>query len=506
MPEKAIGQVLNKVHGEMGPYRILSELGMGGMAVVYRAIDSRIDQEVALKVLLPQFVNDETFLQRFIREGQNTKRLRHPNIVRTYDAGMVDGHYFIAMDIIDGCNLSEYIKASGSLLDFGESIDILSQIAGALDYAHSLGFLHRDIKLTNILISDDGRALLTDFGAAKQISADYTMLTATGQSIGTPSYMSPEQARAEINLDYRTDVYSLGVVAYKLFTGRMPFTADNQPELLYKIVYDEVPDPQLYNVDIPNTIANVLRRALAKQSELRYASAGTFVGAIATSKSWRRNVAEDLSESVDTTTVTSLDFGRKKRGASLVMGAVACIAILLALSSGVRTDDRTSNLRQQMLETTRSIGEVNIQDLELPEIDVTNVDIPMVDIPTEQLPNINVSDLGLTVPDVEMPELVTDGQIDIRNLDLPKDSIAAVWEKIPGTQQISKMGRSAMDMFGRTGKPPLDERPAETQPGQTETQSRMASETLTFSPESGTAHQKRPPLPPIKPSILIPGR
>ncbi|MEM7133784.1 MAG: serine/threonine-protein kinase [Chloroflexota bacterium] len=317
----------------IGSYRILSEIGRGGMAIVYRALDTQIGREVALKILMPQFVEDRFFVHRFVKEGQNTKRLRHPNIVRTFDAGQVDGYYFIAMELIDGYNLADYVNQRGTLLSAKECFDILSQIAGALDYAHSLSFLHRDIKLTNIMISQNGRALLSDFGAAKHLSSDYTMITATGQSIGTPSYMSPEQARAEINLDPRTDIYSLGVVAYKLFTGRMPFTAESQPELLYKIVYEEPQDPIVVNADIPQSIANVLSRVLSKQPELRYESAGVFVAALIATKRWRLNVSEGIHKTEPVVEITGGKDRRQWRGLRLATGALMAVILLLGMST-----------------------------------------------------------------------------------------------------------------------------------------------------------------------------
>lgn len=317
----------------IGPYEIIAELGRGGMAVVYQATDLHSGRNVALKLLMPQFAEDTLFLKRFVKEGQNTKRLRHPNIVRTYDAGQADGHYYIAMELIDGMTLADYVQQSGALLSTKESFDILSQIAGALDYAHSLGFLHRDIKLTNILICADGRALLSDFGAAKHMSSDYTMITATGQSIGTPSYMSPEQARADINLDCRTDVYSLGVVAYKLFTGRMPFTADSQPELLFKIVYEEPKDPVTVNEDIPEPIANVLRRVLSKQPELRYESAGTFISALVATKRWRIKEPDKVTESPSVTPVPEVDKNQRWSGLRLALAVLSGVMLLLVTST-----------------------------------------------------------------------------------------------------------------------------------------------------------------------------
>ncbi len=270
----------------IGPYEIKEELGRGGTATVHRAIDTRNQQAVALKILLPQFATDSTIMRRFIKEGQLTMRLQHENIVRVYGSGEVDGRYYIAMELVNGCTLSEYLTQRGQVMSVEESIDILSQIAAGLDYAHSLGFLHRDIKLGNVLVANDGRVLLTDFGAAKHMYSDNTLLTAMGHTIGTPSYMSPEQVTGA-QIDGRSDVYSLGVIAYKLFTGRLPFRAHSQPELLHKIAYEEPVSPDAINADLPTHVISSLNKTLAKDPILRYESAGALVATLVAGNSWR---------------------------------------------------------------------------------------------------------------------------------------------------------------------------------------------------------------------------
>ncbi|CAN5865310.1 hypothetical protein BH10CHL1_BH10CHL1_38530 [soil metagenome] len=270
----------------LGYYQIKSEIGRGGTAIVYRATDVRSGQEVALKILPPLSATDPMFLKRFIKEGQNAARLRHENIVRTYEAGEIGGFYYIAMEFVMGGTLAEMSEQRGQLFSIDENINILSQIAAALDFAHSQGFLHRDIKPSNILIAEDGRVLLTDFGTAKEIVGEHTMMTATGQRIGTPSFMSPEQISGSMNIDYRSDVYSLGVVAYKLFTGRLPLIAESQAELLHKIIYETPVSPDLINPELPSDIVHHLNRVLAKDPTQRYESAGQFVATMVASRIW----------------------------------------------------------------------------------------------------------------------------------------------------------------------------------------------------------------------------
>lgn len=282
---------------KLGPFHIKWEIGRGGTAIVYRATDTRSAREVALKILPPPIATDQTFLKRFIKEGKNATRLRHENIVTTYEAGEIDGIYYIAMELIPSGTLAEMSSKRDQLLSIDENINILSQIAGALDFAHSQGVLHRDVKPSNILVDPDGRILLTDFGTAKQMVTEDTMLTATGQRIGTPSFMSPEQITGDYPVDYRSDVYSLGVIAYKLFTGRLPFTGSSQTELLHKIIYETPISPDVLNPELPPNMVYNLKRALAKNPAQRYESAGQFVASMVAGQMWTSELMSKLPSS-----------------------------------------------------------------------------------------------------------------------------------------------------------------------------------------------------------------
>lgn len=275
---------------EIGPYEIKEEIGRGGMAVVYRARDTRLGRDIALKVLLPQHAHDQAFMRRFVREGQASESLCHDNIVRAYETGNADGHYYMAMQLVGGGTLLDYVQKRKQLLSADEIISILSQVGAGLDYAHSLGFLHRDIKLSNILMTEDGDALLSDFGVVKFMDQQQTAHTMAGHTVGTPAFMAPEQARGE-DVDVRADVYSLGVIAYTLFTGRLPFSADNQPQLMYKIVHETPVPPESINPDIPVGVQPALKKVMQKNPESRYPSAGEFVAALVSGRMYGSETA-----------------------------------------------------------------------------------------------------------------------------------------------------------------------------------------------------------------------
>lgn len=265
---------------KIGKYQIESELGRGGMAVVYKAIDSTTGAAVALKVLPPTLATHENTLKRFVREGQNAALLQHENIVQIYESGAADGYYYIAMELVHGQPLDEQVTENGQLFSVDDSIALLSEIASGLDYAHSKGVVHRDIKPANILISSNGRVKLADFGVARQLHIDQTMYTSAGQSVGTPAYMSPEQARGQDNIDFRSDVYSFGVLAYKLFTGRVPFHSADQIQMMRQVVLNTPPFAHEVNPDIPLHISQTIHKCLAKNPSERFESAGAFMGAI----------------------------------------------------------------------------------------------------------------------------------------------------------------------------------------------------------------------------------
>ena len=251
----------------LGHYRIIALLGQGGMADVYRAEDERLGREVALKAVPPEFARDPERVERFEREVRAAARLTHPNIVTVYEFGQGAGQHFYTMALMPGGDLKVRIRAHPDGMPAAEARAVAAAMARALDYAHRQGFVHRDVKPENILFGEDGAPQLTDFGIARAMSSG-TRMTATGMSIGSPHYMSPEQARGQ-TVDGRSDLYSLGVVLYEMLTGRVPFDAADTLAVAYAHVNDPVPElPPAQQEWQP-----VVDRLLAKSPEDRFGNA-----------------------------------------------------------------------------------------------------------------------------------------------------------------------------------------------------------------------------------------
>ncbi len=256
-------------------YLIEAEIGRGGMAAVYRALDLRLHRHVAIKALPPELAFNTDVRTRFLREAQTAAQLSHPNIVPIYTVDERGGVVYFVMALVEGESLAARLARQPRL-----SIDavrrILAEVADALDYAHACGVVHRDIKPDNILLDrTTGRALVTDFGIARAAAGD-ARLTLTGVAVGTPAYMSPEQAMGERELDGRSDQYSLGVVGYQMLVGETPFKAANTPAMLVKHL-SETPKPiRERRPDVSAPLASVIDRALSKKPEGRWPSAGVF--------------------------------------------------------------------------------------------------------------------------------------------------------------------------------------------------------------------------------------
>lgn len=262
---------------QFGPYHILRPIGMGGMAMVYRAEWLGHNMEVALKVLSPQLVATPELVARFKREAEALARLQHPNILPLVDYGEFGGQVFMALQLMPGGSLAERIKARG-VMPLPEIQKVIAQVGDALGYAHQRGLVHRDVKPANVLIDGQGNYCLTDFGIAKiyEATAQYTK---TGMALGTPTYMSPEQVNAA-QLDGRSDLYSLGIVLYEMATGRVPFDGDTPFAVAFMHVQKALPAPRSLNPAIPPKLEKVIQKALAKKPGDRYQNMGELIKAL----------------------------------------------------------------------------------------------------------------------------------------------------------------------------------------------------------------------------------
>jgi len=256
-----------------GSYRILDVIGKGGMGTVYRALDQRFDHVVAIKMFPRYFAKDSTYIERFKREALIMSKLSHPGIVKLYDVGEIDGQTYIVMEYVEGQSLAE-IMASHKPLEVAYAIAIVRQVGEALSYIHRAGIIHRDLKPSNILISPNGRAVLTDFGLA--MPANVSSLTEVGTIMGSPGYMSPEQVKGE-PLSIHSDIFSLGAVLYELLTGRKPFSGDTTFEHFDKIVNAPPPPLRSFNPAVPREVEKIVLKTLAKKPEERYRDVDAFI-------------------------------------------------------------------------------------------------------------------------------------------------------------------------------------------------------------------------------------
>jgi tRNA A-37 threonylcarbamoyl transferase component Bud32 len=267
----------------LGSYRVLEPLGRGGMAEVYKGYHPLLDRYVAIKVLLPHLVKDSSFAERFQREAAAVARLRHHNIVQVHDFGIHDGVTYMVMEFVQGQTLKDHmttLRIKGERLATSEVLTLTKELASALDHAHANGLVHRDVKPANVLLreaADGYEAILTDFGIAKMLEG--VQITETGLSMGTPDYMSPEQASGAA-ITPQTDVYSLGIVVFEMLTNQLPFRADTPAAMLLKHLNTEPPSPRTIDPSVPAALDYVLFRALAKRTHDRWSSSGEFARAL----------------------------------------------------------------------------------------------------------------------------------------------------------------------------------------------------------------------------------
>lgn len=260
----------------LGPYQILDEIGRGGMANVYRAVQPSIGREVAIKVLPAQFLQDQTFVERFAREVQVIAKLQHPHILPVYDFGEDSGLYYIVMAYMPGGTLSERIRREGGL-PLDEVTRLVEQMASGLDFAHEKGIIHRDFKPSNVLLDEKGNVYLADFGIAKMTEST-AHLTGSGV-VGTPAYMAPEMAR-QGGVTHLVDVYALGVTVFEMLSGQRPYQAETPMGVMMAHGTEPIPDVRTVHPELPDAVQVIVERAMEKDPHRRIQSAGELAGGL----------------------------------------------------------------------------------------------------------------------------------------------------------------------------------------------------------------------------------
>ncbi|MBK3632658.1 Stk1 family PASTA domain-containing Ser/Thr kinase [Streptomyces asoensis] len=268
LQDPLVGQLLD------GRYRVEARIAVGGMATVYRAVDTRLDRVLALKVMHPALAADGAFVERFIREAKSVARLAHPNVVQVFDQGTDGSYVYLAMEYIAGCTLRDVLRERGALRPRA-ALDILEPVLAALGAAHRAGFVHRDMKPENVLIGDDGRVKVADFGLVRSVD---TVTSTTGAVLGTVAYLAPEQIEQPGVADPRVDVYACGVVLHEMLTGEKPHDGDSPAIVLYKHLHEDVPPPSALVPGLPFELDALVASATARDPGARAHDAVALLG------------------------------------------------------------------------------------------------------------------------------------------------------------------------------------------------------------------------------------
>lgn len=371
-------------------YEIIEKIGNGGMATVYKSKDRVLNRYVAVKILRDEFTTDEEFIKRFRIEAQSAASLTHPNIVSIFDVGNEGSLYYIVMELIKGKTLKEIITEENGPLPWKWSLNVVTQIASALETAHKNNIVHRDIKPHNIIITEDGIAKVTDFGIAKAVSN--STITAFGTTIGSVHYFSPEHARGGYT-DAKSDLYSLGVVMYEMLTGRVPFDADTPVSVALKHMQEEPVQPKELNDNIPQVVNDIIMKAMQKDVNLRYQSAtemlkdlnaalrnpddnfvhiGSNVGA-ATQRISTQEIAEAERKAKEANNPKNgkkpnkfIEFVKKHKALSFVIGAIILFFVAFGTTMGIVELVNPKDVQiPDLVNKTQNEAEQIVKDLKL---------------------------------------------------------------------------------------------------------------------------------------------
>ncbi|MGW7367665.1 protein kinase domain-containing protein, partial [Streptomyces sp. NPDC054841] len=284
LQDPLVGQLLD------GRYRVDARIAVGGMATVYRAVDTRLDRVLALKVMHPALATDASFVERFIREAKSVARLSHPNVVGVFDQGAQGAYVYLAMEYVAGCTLRDVLRERGALQPRA-ALDIMEPVLAALGAAHRGGFVHRDVKPENVLIGDDGRVKVADFGLVRAVGSE---TNTSGSVLGTVSYLAPEQIESG-TADTRADVYACGVVLYEMLTGGKPHSGDTPAQVLFQHLNEDVPAPSAVVPGLAPELDELVASATARNPEARPYDA---VALLAQTRAARAALGDDQLDAV----------------------------------------------------------------------------------------------------------------------------------------------------------------------------------------------------------------
>lgn len=366
---------MNNVFGKkLGQYILLEQLGEGGMAKVYNALDSRVERNVAIKVILPSKRTSSVFLQQFEREAKALANLTHTNIVKVLNYGVQDGQPYLVMEYVSGGTLKE---AMNQKLPWQTAAAILAPIARALDYVHHQQIVHRDVKPSNILLQDDFRPMLSDFGILKLLEGkEEKVESAIGAGIGTPEYMSPEQGMGK-EVDFRADIYSLGLVFYEMITGQKPYTADTPMAVVIKHVTDELPLPTHIDKNIPKFVERVILRAVQKKPKNRYLSMGHFADAL-------ELIA--LGEKASPRKINRVSREKEKRQRSVSIVSLSILLLVLVVGTSLFAYNYFKGVQQGNIPS--AVPSISVTTTQAQNTSAKNVPTQTLVLPSTEVPNL----------------------------------------------------------------------------------------------------------------------